>query len=78
MSRNKLLFIALCLFLLVANGYRWLQETPREQANQVLLGTAFWLVYVFLPVGIAGAWIYDIVRRARARSGKKEPWESEE
>jgi len=37
MNRNKLLFVALCLFLLVVNGYHWFQEMPLEQAEQTRL-----------------------------------------
>ena len=76
MSRNKLLFVALCLFLLVTNGYQWLRQMPEEQAKRILLGSAFGL-FALLPFGVAGYYIFDIIRRVRAASRKKEPWESE-
>jgi len=85
MSRNKLLFVALCLFLLALNGYRWFQEMPLEQAEQTRLFVRDLLINLAIIIGgfiipitsiyrIYRDWRYGTMGDSEAEEGRMMKW----
>lgn len=79
MSKRWILLVVFCLLLLaIPKGYQWYQETPKEEVEQILFVSTFFLVYLIIPIGIAVYLLLpNTIRRLRARGRRKEPWESE-